>query len=83
METSLSLLLGPRRRARSTWRGDLARVRRPGPSATARIFAMIRLWRRRSYERQLLSRLNENERHDLALSVSDVMTEAAKPFWRG
>jgi uncharacterized protein YjiS (DUF1127 family) len=82
MEAGLSPLGCTRRRARS-WRGDLAPVRRPGPSAAARIVAMIRLWRRRSYERQLLARLNENERHDLALSLSDVMAEVAKPFWQG
>ncbi len=83
MEAGFSPSVGARRRARSTWRGNLASVRRPGPSAAARIVAMIWLWRRRSYERELLARLNENERHDLALSLSDVMTEVAKPFWQG
>lgn len=84
MEVGFSPPLGTRRRReRTTWRGALSPVRQPGPSAAARIVALIRLWRRRSYERKLLARLSENERHDLAVSLSDIMTEVAKPFWRG
>jgi uncharacterized protein YjiS (DUF1127 family) len=82
MEAHLSPLVDTRRRAREA-RFNLDRARRPGSSAAGRIVAMIGLWRRRAYERQLLAKFSEHERHDLALSLSDIMTEVAKPFWRG
>lgn len=83
MEAGLLPLPGTRRRTRGTWRGAAAALRRPGSSVAAPIVAMIRVWRRRSDERQLLATFSERERRDLALSIADIMAEVAKPFWRG
>jgi uncharacterized protein YjiS (DUF1127 family) len=79
MEACFSPLVATGRRAR----GAVGPARSPGSSVPGRIVATIGLWRRRTYERQLLAQFGERERHDLALSLADVMTEVAKPFWRG
>ncbi len=47
------------------------------------IVGTLRLWRRRAYERRLLAQFGERERRDLALTLSDIRQEIAKPFWRG
>ncbi|MGH6990112.1 MAG: hypothetical protein ACREFD_17705 [Stellaceae bacterium] len=47
------------------------------------LLRLLRLWRRRSYERRLLAQFGERERRDLALTQSDVEREVSKPFWRG
>ena len=82
MEACFSPLVAATRRGRWGRLGTLVPARSPGSSAAERIVATIGRWRRRAYERRLLAKLSERERHDLGLSLSDVMTEAAKPFWR-
>jgi len=71
------------RQVRDARLGILGPARSPGSSVAGRIVATIGLWRRRARGRRLLSTLGEQERRDLALNPGDVMTEAAKPFWRG
>lgn len=48
----------------------------------ARLSAMVAAWRRRLAERALLARMDEREIRDLGITVSDVMIEINKPFWR-
>jgi uncharacterized protein YjiS (DUF1127 family) len=78
-EPCFSPLGATRQRAR----GALGPARSPASWLPGRILATIRLWRRRAYERRLLAQLGECERRDLALTLADIMTEVAKPFWRG
>lgn len=73
----------PRLATRQRARGALGPALGPAASGPGRIVAAIALWRRRAYERRLLAQFGERERHDLALTPADVMTEVAKPFWRG
>ena len=54
-----------------------------GRSSTRAIRSVLGQWRRRSRERRLLAQFGERERHDLALTPSDIRREIAKPFWRG
>jgi uncharacterized protein YjiS (DUF1127 family) len=44
---------------------------------------ILRRWRRRAYERHLLTQFGEREMRDLALTAADIRREIAKPFWRG
>lgn len=64
----------------------LARTRvRRTPSATSLFKSLAgtaAAWRRRLAERALLARMDEREIRDLGISVSDVMMEINKPFWR-
>jgi uncharacterized protein YjiS (DUF1127 family) len=43
---------------------------------------LIRLWRRRSYERQTLAGLSDPLLRDMGITRCDAMNEASKPFWR-
>jgi uncharacterized protein YjiS (DUF1127 family) len=49
----------------------------------ARLGVVLHRWRRRAYERRLLTQFGEREMHDLALTPSDIRREIVKPFWRG
>jgi uncharacterized protein YjiS (DUF1127 family) len=69
----------PRALRRIRIRGGLAP---PRFGAVRRLIALIRLWRRRAYERRLLARFGERDRRDLALTVPDIEREVSKPFWR-
>jgi uncharacterized protein YjiS (DUF1127 family) len=51
-------------------------------SLFVRLVRMIRLWRRRAYERQQLARFDDRALRDLALTRADAQNELAKPFWR-
>ena len=52
------------------------------PGLVARVAATLRLWQRRSRERQELARLSERDLRDLHLSSTDVWSEIRQPFWR-
>ena len=43
---------------------------------------VIRLWRRRAYERQTLAGLSDQMLRDIGVTRCDAMNEASKPFWR-
>jgi uncharacterized protein YjiS (DUF1127 family) len=60
--------------------GSLPALRSVRPAQT---LAILRRWRRRAYERRLLTRFGEREMRDLALTPADIRREIAKPFWRG
>jgi len=68
---------------------DLApKAARAAPLATLKgagtmLRRLLILWRRRLSERALLAQMNEREIRDLGITVSDVMMEINKPFWRG
>jgi uncharacterized protein YjiS (DUF1127 family) len=53
---------------------------RQGP--LARFAAMLRLWRRRVHERQVLASLSDRELADFGATSADVYRELATPFWR-
>jgi uncharacterized protein YjiS (DUF1127 family) len=60
-----------------------ARTGRAAPWRPAsRLWAVVRLWRERIRERDVLSRLSEIELRDLRFSQSDIVHEIRKPFWR-
>lgn len=48
----------------------------------ARLMAALRLWQRRTRERQELARLDERELRDMRVSSADVWHEIRQPFWR-
>jgi uncharacterized protein YjiS (DUF1127 family) len=48
----------------------------------SRVAATLRLWQRRSRERQELARLSERELRDLRASSSEIWWEIRQPFWR-
>ncbi len=66
------------------WHGGGDKPRRqPGFSGFVRsALAVLRLWRRRGYERRQLAQFNACEMRDLALTRTDIRYECAKPFWR-
>jgi len=82
MEAFFSPLVATRRRGLGGWLDSSGPALFPVSAAAKRIVATIGRWRRRGYERRLLAKFSERERHDLGLSRTDVMTEVAKPFWR-
>ena len=61
--------------ARARWR------ERDGRSL-AGLLDLIRLWRRRAYERQMLASLSDPLLRDIGITRCDAMREANKPFWR-
>jgi uncharacterized protein YjiS (DUF1127 family) len=52
------------------------------PSLFARIGQTLRLWRRRTRERQELALLSERELRDIGASHADVWHETNQWFWR-
>jgi len=46
------------------------------------LFDLVRLWRRRAYERQMLASLSDPLLRDIGITRCDAMHEASKPFWR-
>jgi len=55
-------------------RGALARLKK--------FKELLALWRRRSYERQVLAGLSDPLLRDIGITRCDAMNEASKPFWR-
>jgi uncharacterized protein YjiS (DUF1127 family) len=47
-----------------------------------RLWATLRLWRRRGLERDELALLDGRSLHDLGLSSSTIFAELQKPFWQ-
>ncbi len=41
----------------------------------------LKLWRERSRQRRMLSRLDADQLDDIGLSPEDVQREVSKPFW--
>jgi uncharacterized protein YjiS (DUF1127 family) len=62
----------------------IARRMNNAPAFTlfARLREAVRLWRRRSWERNALLQLDSRDLHDLGLSRAAAIYEANKPFWR-
>jgi len=52
------------------------------PGLFSRAAATLRLWHRRSRERQELARLSERELRDMRVSSSEIYWEIRQPFWR-
>ena len=52
------------------------------PGLITRAAATLRLWHRRSRERQELARLGERELRDMGASSADIWSEVRQPFWR-
>lgn len=48
----------------------------------ARLSETFHIWRQRRDQRRELARWTDRDLHDVALSWSDVVHEAEKPFWR-
>jgi uncharacterized protein YjiS (DUF1127 family) len=48
----------------------------------SRLVATVRLWRRRSRERQALAELSPRELADFGATTSDVYRELNTPFWK-
>ena len=48
----------------------------------AALLDLIRTWRRRAYERQMLAGMNDQLLRDIGITRCDAMNEASKPFWR-
>jgi uncharacterized protein YjiS (DUF1127 family) len=46
------------------------------------LLAVVRLWRRRSCDRQTLLAADERSLRDAGLTHYDALYEARKPFWR-
>jgi uncharacterized protein YjiS (DUF1127 family) len=42
----------------------------------------IRIWRRRSHERQMLMIMSDRLLRDIGITRHDALCEARKPFWR-
>jgi uncharacterized protein YjiS (DUF1127 family) len=52
------------------------------PGLFSRAAGTVRLWQRRSRERQELALLSKRELRDLPVSAADVWHEIRQPFWR-
>ena len=50
--------------------------------ATSAGLETLKLWRSRARQRKHLARLTPEQLDDIGISVSQAMTEAAKPMWR-
>ena len=48
----------------------------------AALLDLIRTWRRRAYERQMLAGMSDPLLRDIGITRCDAMSEASKPFWR-
>jgi uncharacterized protein YjiS (DUF1127 family) len=46
------------------------------------LVALLKTWRRRAYERQVLVTMNDAMLRDIGVTRCDAMNEASKPFWR-
>jgi uncharacterized protein YjiS (DUF1127 family) len=46
------------------------------------LVALLKTWRRRAYERQVLVTMNDAMLRDIGITRCDAMNEASKPFWR-
>ena len=46
------------------------------------LIALLKTWRRRSYERQTLVAMRDIMLRDIGITRCDAMNEASKPFWR-
>ena len=44
--------------------------------------ALLKIWRRRAYERQVLATMSDAMLRDIGITRCDAMNEASKPFWR-
>jgi len=51
-------------------------------SAWRRAFATLLAWTERARQRRALLRMNDRMLHDIGVSRSAALAEAAKPFWR-
>jgi uncharacterized protein YjiS (DUF1127 family) len=47
-----------------------------------RMYALLRIWRRRLRERRALAAMDDRGLRDIGLSRYDAYYEAGKPFWR-
>ncbi|MET0220880.1 MAG: DUF1127 domain-containing protein [Tardiphaga sp.] len=55
---------------------------RHAPNSLAVVAETLHLWRDRFQQRTELSHWSERDMHDVGLSLTEVMAEAEKPFWR-
>jgi uncharacterized protein YjiS (DUF1127 family) len=46
------------------------------------LIALLKTWRRRAYERQMLVTMSDAMLRDIGITRCDAMNEASKPFWR-
>ena len=46
------------------------------------LIALLKTWRRRAYERQVLVTMSDAMLRDIGITRCDAMNEASKPFWR-
>ncbi len=68
------------RAARRGW--PPPRRRRGLPERLDAMWNLIRLWHRRSRERQQLARLDARMLRDIGITPYDADIECSKPFWR-
>ena len=59
-----------------TVQGDVVRP------AVAAGLKTLKLWRSRARQRKHLARLTPQQLDDIGISISEAITEAAKPMWR-
>lgn len=52
------------------------------PGVLSRVADTVRVWRRRTRERQMLAELTVHDLSDFGASSADRFNELAKPFWR-
>jgi uncharacterized protein YjiS (DUF1127 family) len=48
----------------------------------ASVLETLRIWRDRYQQRRELAHWAERDAHDAGLSMTDIIAEAQKPFWR-
>jgi uncharacterized protein YjiS (DUF1127 family) len=58
------------------------RTRRQQWSWVRAFVELVATWRRRSYDRQELAMMRDDELRDVGLRRYDALLEAHKPFWR-
>ena len=46
------------------------------------LIALLKTWRRRAEERQMLVTMSDMMLRDIGITRCDAMNEASKPFWR-
>lgn len=56
--------------------------RAKSPAGSHSLLDTLRLWRRRTREREELARFSARELHDIGLSTGDALMEINKPMWR-
>ena len=54
----------------------------PAPGLFQRLEETLRLWQRRSREREELAAFSHRDMRDIGVTPSDIWNEVREPFWR-